>query len=636
MIRIPRSNVSHSLRGKQISRLYSQKSPVPPTNPTKPTTPTPTPTPTPQPKKSRFPFFSFTLLTTTAGLGYLAYKVEQRDHAALLIADQPGFEALLQPFHTAIDFVDKYYPLKPAKKTLSPPTSTPTEVENNEPEMPEEPTPEASPVAEEIHVPEESVFAVVDETIAAAEPVVELEIVTPEEVIAEEPAPTPAEEQTHTHHHEEATPAPVAPVTLPPPVVVAEVIVPVVVPHAQTIQSTTAQDILVNTAKHSLALRQELESALLKDLHSLDASALRLRVSQLTSELFERMSWENMRLTSAVQQLESELHEKYTTLLKKQKEELGYELERVLFEREKAVASESASRVAEIEAKYQAELHATIKAQAEGFQATLQRELTNQAGKITTELQDQLNHALALVQQQHSSVLLELQPKIASLYGSLCAYATVIDRTQQQQVAAQRHEQFSTAVMTLDFLLNSAVAAAGSAAGQQVQHKVHQLLGEIHTLSEAEAGEGFALVASVLNTLPSRLRTTGETVSLSDVQVRFAVMRQEVRKVALAPKEVPTMVGQLIGSFLATIALTPKGYITGAGTEEALARAAYYIERGNVPLGLKELGSIEGYEQTLMHDWKALAEEYLLVQQGVKILKTEALIRHEVGCGLAQ
>ncbi len=631
MIRLPGNTLSRTLRGKQVSRLYSNKTPSPQPNPPKQPATTNT---SPKPNNSGgFPVFSFTLLAITGGFGYLAYEIENENPLAIHIAGQLGVQPILEPFHTAIDFVDKYYSLKPTKK-LSPP-SAPVHEEKHDfvVEVPpaveaEEVTPEppSVPVAEEIH--EAEVVVVHEETESVPEEVVHVEV---ESVVHhEEPAhhePSHVEHAPSHHHHHQTHHHEVAPEVVPvlPAAPATTASVPV---HSPT-QSATVNEVVSAVAKNSLALRQELEQALLKDLHTLDAAALRLRVSQLTAELFERMSWENIRLTQSVHQVEQELHEKYSKLLKKQKEELEYELERVLFEREKEISTQSATRIAEVEAKYKNELHATIKAQAEGFQATLQRELQDQQTKITNELQEQLNHALALTNKHHSDVLMQLQPRLETLSASLSAYHGVIDATAAQQQLAKDHEAFSTAVNTLEFLLNLPVNVQARYRSQP--QKIQQLITRIQSLSAKDA-----LVSSVLSTLPQKLITSGETVSLADVQVRFQVMRQEVRKVALAPKEVPSLVGQFIGSVLATVSLTPKGYVTGAGTEEALARAAYHIERGNVPLGIKELESIQGYEQTLMKDWRQLAEEYLLVQQGLRILKTEALVRHEVGSGIAK
>jgi hypothetical protein len=86
---------------------------------------------------------------------------------------------------------------------------------------------------------------------------------------------------------------------------------------------------------------------------------------------------------------------------------------------------------------------------------------------------------------------------------------------------------------------------------------------------------------------------------------------------------------QLIGSALAAMSLTPQGNVSGPGTEEALARAAYQLERGNLVLTLRELDGVKGYGQVLMQDWKSLAKERLIVDQAMVALKSNAMLRHK-------
>ena len=54
-----------------------------------------------------------------------------------------------------------------------------------------------------------------------------------------------------------------------------------------------------------------------------------------------------------------------------------------------------------------------------------------------------------------------------------------------------------------------------------------------------------------------------------------------MRKAALAPESAPPLIGQLIGSLLAGITWSPKGYVRGDGVEEVLARAQYLLDRGD-------------------------------------------------------
>ena len=80
---------------------------------------------------------------------------------------------------------------------------------------------------------------------------------------------------------------------------------------------------------------------------------------------------------------------------------------------------------------------------------------------------------------------------------------------------------------------------------------------------------------------------------------------------------------------LAAISMAPTGMVAGPGAEETLSRAAYYLERGRIADTIKELDGVQGYAQVLMQDWKSLAHERLVVDQSIRVLKANAVIRHK-------
>lgn len=98
----------------------------------------------------------------------------------------------------------------------------------------------------------------------------------------------------------------------------------------------------------------------------------------------------------------------------------------------------------------------------------------------------------------------------------------------------------------------------------------------------------------------------------------------------MLPVSLSLLLSQFIGAVLASISIAPSGYVRGPGTEEALARAAYQLERGRLVEALKELDAVQGYGQVLMRDWKKLASDRVAVDQSVKVLKANALLRHLV------
>lgn len=60
-----------------------------------------------------------------------------------------------------------------------------------------------------------------------------------------------------------------------------------------------------------------------------------------------------------------------------------------------------------------------------------------------------------------------------------------------------------------------------------------------------------------------------------------------------------------------------------------MSRAAYYLDRGRIKECLKELESVQGYGQLQMRDWISLAKERLIVDQSIRVLKANAVIRHK-------
>jgi hypothetical protein len=89
------------------------------------------------------------------------------------------------------------------------------------------------------------------------------------------------------------------------------------------------------------------------------------------------------------------------------------------------------------------------------------------------------------------------------------------------------------------------------------------------------------------------------------------------------------LIGQFIGSVLATISLTPEGNIAGTGFEEVMARAAYHLEGGHLTECLKELHHISGYSKVLIKDWENLANDRLIVDQVLQTLKADSLLQHK-------
>jgi len=375
------------------------------------------------------------------------------------------------------------------------------------------------------------------------------------------------------------------------------------------VESLILKQAIADSARDLIALRRDLEMTMLRDLYLLDEKTLRLRIKHVVAELFDRLAWEDLRLSQSLKGVQAELTEKFSVLMSTQRAELEFELKKLLFAQEMDISSQRDASIRELEEKSRKQLNDTIQSQAEGFNATLRQELSEQANKIQSELQAQFSNTIALIRKDHVEELLSLQPKVQQVASELNEISNVLsENTDAVEKAASIHAA-SAAVLGLELSLVSSIAI------------------KKHVSSLKSICRGDELVDAVLTSLPDSVLASG-ALSLSELQVRFNVMRDEVRKDALAPEAAPTIIGQFIGAVLATISIAPSGYVRGPGTEEALARAFYQLERGRLVETLRELDAVQGYGQVLMRDWRKLALDRVAVDQSVKVLKANALLRH--------
>lgn len=562
-------------------------------------------------KKSSFPILPVVGASAVVALAFLAYKQEQGSGMAAHIAEQPGISFAVAPFVSLVRAAG----LGAKDEDISEPPAVPTKVAVKEtivdlPSTSEKESPSTSATEPTIQKEEEEVTAVTEDNDDAEVDIFE-EAVT-QDIISSDPTKSEATEEKAVDNNTHpaavaATPKPTAP-SLPET-------------GAETIMKTSrsggtsakAAEILNDATKSSLVLRQEIESLLLKNIHTMDADALRLRVTQLATELFERLAWENVRLNHALRQVEEDLNTRYESLMAKQRTELEFEVTRLLFKREKELTESSAESVKALEEKYQDQLQAAIKAQAEGFQATLTAELKAQQERMQNEIEIEVNALVAGLRKQQTEELLALQPKIEQLSTQLQAYHKLLDGLGNEIEATFNTHAVSTAILTLESALSQP---------NRSKQVIALNFEQVKRLCSDDD-----LVVAVLNALPTRVKTQG-ALTLSELQVRFQVMRDEARKAALAPENAPKILGQMIGTILATMSFVPSGYIAGNGPEETLARAAYFLDRGKLKESVAELQTLKGYVKVVTADWIQSAEDRLVVNQAIRTLKAESIIRH--------
>lgn len=388
------------------------------------------------------------------------------------------------------------------------------------------------------------------------------------------------------------------------------VIPPVAAEHRSgRIHSDAAVSLMDQLVVESANLRKDLESSLLSDLHDLDEHALRTRVAQLTAEFFERTKWEGIRMHQALKQVESEMGRKYADMMVQQRAELEYEVNKVLNEQKQASLEENMKFVQDTLLKYEEKLASALREQSNAFDTKLSQELENNTQTVTARLQDELNHQVAILRQGHVEQMLQFQDRLEVVKADVQAFENVVDHLANFKEGSSQMHRENAALLALQGILTTSVPLG-------------PVVDNIRSACQEDE-----VVTTVLDSLSSKVKEQGASTIL-DLRVRFEVVRNEVRKVALAPKDLPPLLGHMVGSLLASIAWAPKGYIHGDGVEETLTRASYLLDQGRLSEALKEVEAVDGYSRVLLQDWESAARDRLAADQALKILHARSILRN--------
>jgi hypothetical protein len=162
--------------------------------------------------------------------------------------------------------------------------------------------------------------------------------------------------------------------------------------------------------KEITSMRQELDASILSDLNSLDEHALRLRITQLTAEFFERAKWEGVRLHQGLRQVEIDLSRRYDEKMMQQRAELELEANKMLMSREKDVMANAMIRAKEEALQLEEAFAKALKEQAEGFQSTLLAELDKKELDMRKQLEGEYAAEIATMRAGHNKQLLGKLP----------------------------------------------------------------------------------------------------------------------------------------------------------------------------------------------------------------------------------
>eukprot|EP00607_Mallomonas_marina_P005976 CAMPEP_0182427748 /NCGR_PEP_ID=MMETSP1167-20130531/19178_1 /TAXON_ID=2988 /ORGANISM="Mallomonas Sp, Strain CCMP3275" /LENGTH=552 /DNA_ID=CAMNT_0024610199 /DNA_START=124 /DNA_END=1782 /DNA_ORIENTATION=+ len=348
-----------------------------------------------------------------------------------------------------------------------------------------------------------------------------------------------------------------------------------------------------------------------EDSSPLDQKLLRARVTELSKELLDRTHWEGIRLKQMLTQTESEIEKKYTDIL--EKERLAAELahQQQIRELEKAMYEKTAQEIAAAQQQMETRLQDTLRAQAEGFSASLHEELATQEKKLKTDAEETLALQIAQLQQEHTKRSLPIVSDLEVTRAELSSFKAMVDEIQTSKENASKLHNLSAATLALDKAMRCA----------------DPIPTELSALKRAADSQGDELISVVLAAFPAQAKSEG-IPSKEELSAHFAVVRNDVRKAALAPKAAPAFIGQAVGGLLAAVSWAPSGYVSGEGVEEILSRIAFLVDFGDLNGALKELDSIGGQPRAVASSWERSVKSRLEADQALKIIKATTALKH--------
>eukprot|EP01041_Mallomonas_annulata_P006285 gene6285-12729_t len=347
------------------------------------------------------------------------------------------------------------------------------------------------------------------------------------------------------------------------------------------------------------------------DLSQASAADLRVRVTQLTSELVDRTKWEAVRIQQTIKQMETELSHQYIEMMAQQRLEAKLDLERALFEKERAIREEMTKTVQETQSQLDQRLQDTLRAQAEGFSSSLKEELRVQAEKLQHDAEEDANLQLALVKEDHVRRSMPIVKDLESTRSELAVFKSIVDDIAVRKEQSHRSHMISAATMALGQALEASTPIST----------------ELAVLKQSAAGD--ELVSQVLASFPTLASSQG-IPTRAELSAHFAVVRGEMRKAALAPEAAPAFVSQVVGNVLAAISWVPHGFVAGDGPEEILSRVAFLVEFGDFSGALREMEGIRGHARSVSvsQEWEKATRSRLEADQALKIIKAAAALRH--------
>ena len=347
-------------------------------------------------------------------------------------------------------------------------------------------------------------------------------------------------------------------------------------------------------------LREDLEDVLANDLSSSSPETLKRRVVKLVMELQEQNKREAAKLIAVLDAAEGRASEKTMDALKKQAEKYEELMEARLADQEVKLRARFAMKLDETIADNSSRLQYISESQAEKYE----KQLENKVAAVQEEVQARMRAELDIELQNHADAAAAAQGKRAE------AVEEINNRLQALDKVFQWNTEYLQKSHQIHLVCTALLAFHESLEGDS-----NRISEAAASLKVAAGGDG--IIDAALNSIPKSAYSGVAT--MPELQRRFERVKDEIRKSFFTPDDAGIF-SSAVGTIAANLTVAPNGCVEGVSPEASLARAAYFLERGNLQRTIIEMEAIDANIAAVAGDWLKAARTRLLVTQATRLI----------------
>ncbi|KAI8849057.1 mitochondrial inner membrane protein Mitofilin [Chytridium lagenaria] len=248
--------------------------------------------------------------------------------------------------------------------------------------------------------------------------------------------------------------------------------------------------------------------------------------------------------------------------------------------------------------------------------ATKEKELRDAFDKEYSNLQEALSDEFASVLSRMANEFEqvkknEIEEVVASLERDWEAQIrSAIDNERDGRLARLDH-----VAAQLKYLQNVAIGA-GDEVGES--RRVLKMQSALALLNARLEGAHRAPLFREVEILKTSISEQG-VATFGELAEGFKVISSTIRQVQLMP-EFGGPISYSVSSVLSPFVLRKQGLVPGDDVESVLARTEYYLEKGDVESGGRELNQLKGWPKKIAKDWLEQVRLHLEVKQATEII----------------